>query len=110
MVNVSSIVGLTPMGSNMGHAVATAGLIYLTRCLAVAFAPDVTVNCVAPSLMEGTRGALLAPAAVVKAMRQRTVLKRNPSVQAVVDQVVYFCRADTVTGQVLVIDGGVHFH
>ena len=110
IVNIGSVIGLTPMGSNMGHAVAKAGLVHLTRCLAVALAPEATVNCVAPSLMEGTRGAQLVPAAAAEAMRQRTILKRNPSVQDVVDQVLYFCRADTVTGQVLVIDGGVHFH
>ena len=43
-------------------------------------------------------------------MRQRTLLKRNPSLDDVVAQVMYFCRADSLTGQVLVIDGGVHFH
>jgi 3-oxoacyl-[acyl-carrier protein] reductase len=110
IVNIGSIVGLTPMGSNMGNAVSKAGLIHLTRCLAVALAPEVAVNCVAPSLMEGTHGAQIVPAAAVEAMRQRTLLKRTTSVQDVVDQVVYFCQAETVTGQVLLIDGGVHFH
>jgi 3-oxoacyl-[acyl-carrier protein] reductase len=110
MVNIASIIGLTPMGSNVAFSVAKAGLIHLTRCLAVALAPDVSVNCVAPSLMEGTHGAQLVAPAVLEAMRQRTILKRNPTVQDVVDQVVYFCRADTVTGQLLLIDGGVHFH
>jgi 3-oxoacyl-[acyl-carrier protein] reductase len=110
IVNIGSVVGLTPMGSNLAHAVSKAGLIHLTRCLAVALAPDVTVNCVAPSLMEGTRGAQIVPTAAVEALRQRTLLKRNSSVQDVVDQVVFFCRADTVTGQVFVIDGGFHFH
>jgi 3-oxoacyl-[acyl-carrier protein] reductase len=110
IVNVGSVVGLAPMGSNLAHAVSKAGLIHLTRCLAVALAPDVTVNCVAPSLMEGTRGAQIVPPEAVEALRQRTLLKRNASVQDVVDQVVHFCRADTVTGQVLVVDGGLHFH
>ena len=110
MVNIASIIGLTPMGSNLAFSVAKAGLIHLTRCLAVALAPEVAVNCVAPSLMEGTHGAQIVPPAAVEAQRQRTILKRNTSVQDVVDQIVFFCRADTVTGQVLVIDGGFHFH
>jgi 3-oxoacyl-[acyl-carrier protein] reductase len=110
IVNIGSVVGLAPMGSNLAHAVSKAGLIHLTRCLAVALAPDVTVNCVAPSLMEGTRGAQIVPPAAVESLRQRTLLKRNSSVRDVVDQVMYFCQADTVTGQILVVDGGLHFH
>jgi 3-oxoacyl-[acyl-carrier protein] reductase len=81
LVNIASIIGLTPMGSNVAFSVAKAGLIHLTRCLAVAVAPDVSVNCVAPSLMEGTHGAQLVGQAVVEAVRQRTILKRNPTVQ-----------------------------
>ena len=54
IVNVSAFIGLTPTGSSIAHAVSKAGLIHLTRCLAVALAPDETVNCVAPGLMEGT--------------------------------------------------------
>lgn len=110
IVNVSAFIGLTPAGSSIGHAVAKAGVIHLTRCLAVALAPDITVNCVAPGLMEGTRMSQRVPAAAVEAMRQRAILKRTTSIQDVADQVVYFCRADSVTGQVLVIDGGIHFH
>ena len=50
------------------------------------------------------------PPEAVAAMRQRAVLKRTTSLQDVADQVVTFCRAESVTGQVLVIDGGIHFH
>jgi 3-oxoacyl-[acyl-carrier protein] reductase len=42
--------------------------------------------------------------------RQRAVLKRAASVEDVADQVVAFCRSDSVTGQVLNIDAGVFFH
>jgi enoyl-[acyl-carrier-protein] reductase (NADH) len=42
--------------------------------------------------------------------RQRAVLKRAASVDDVADQVVAFCRSDSVTGQVLNIDAGVFFH
>ena len=110
IINISAFIGLTPAGSSIGHAVAKAGLIHLTRCLAVALAPDITVNCVAPGLMEGTRMSQRVPDAAVEAMRQRAILKRTTSIQDVSDQVVNFCRADSVTGQVIVIDGGIHFH
>jgi 3-oxoacyl-[acyl-carrier protein] reductase len=76
----------------------------------VALAPEVTVNCVAPGLMEGTRMAKRLPAEVVESTRRLAVLQRSTAIGDVAAQVVAFCRADSVTGQVLNIDGGVHFH
>ena len=62
IVNISSVAGLGPSGSSIAYAVSKAGLIHLTKCMAVALAPDVLVNCVAPGLLEGTRAtANLAP-------------------------------------------------
>src|SRR4029079_13889585 len=55
IVNIASIAGLVPGGSSIAYAVSKAGLIHLTRCMSVALAPDVLVNCVAPGLLEGTR-------------------------------------------------------
>ena len=110
IVNVASVAGLRPAGSSIAYAVAKAGLIHLTRCLAVAMAPEVTVNCVAPGLMEGTRMAKRLPAEVVESTRRLAVLQRSTGIEDVAAQIVAFCRADSVTGQVLNIDGGVHFH
>ena len=55
IVNIASVAGLGPSGSSIAYAVSKAGLIHLTRCMAVALAPHVLVNCVAPGLLEGTR-------------------------------------------------------
>lgn len=110
IVNVGAMIGLMPAGSSIAQAVTKAGVIHLTRCLAVALAPDVTVNCVAPGLMEGTQMSARVPAEAVDAMRQRSLLKHNTGIQDVADQIIQFCRAESVTGQVLVIDGGIHFH
>src|SRR5256712_576956 len=110
IVNVASVAGLRPAGSSIAYAVSQAGLIHLTPCLARALAPDVTANCVAPGLMEGTRMAKRLPAEVVESTRRLAVLQRATAVDDVAAQVVAFCRADSVTGQVLTIDGGGHFH
>lgn len=40
----------------------------------------------------------------------RAALKRHTSVNDVAERVLAFCRADTVTGQASVIDGGLVFH
>jgi len=50
IVNIASVAGLGPMGSSIGDAVSKAGLIHLTRSMAVALAPETLVNCVAPGL------------------------------------------------------------
>jgi 3-oxoacyl-[acyl-carrier protein] reductase len=110
IVNIASIAGLRPSGSSIAYASSKAALIHLTRCLAVALAPAITVNCVAPGLIEGTRMAQRLPPAVVERARQGVVLGRTSDIGDIADQVVTFCRAESVTGQTLVIDGGLHFH
>src|SRR5204863_10210469 len=76
IVNVASVAGLRPAGSSIAYAVSKAGLIHLTRCLAVALAPEVTANCVAPGLMEGTRMAKRLPDEVVESTRRLAVPPR----------------------------------
>lgn len=49
-------------------------------------------------------------AEAVETGRQRAKLNRHTSLEDVADQVLKFCRAESVTGQVLVIDGGIVFH
>jgi 3-oxoacyl-[acyl-carrier protein] reductase len=110
IVNVASIGGLYPASSSIAYSSTKAGLIHLTRCLAVALAPSVLVNCVAPGLIEGTRMAARLPDAVREAGLQRAVLHRAASVDDIAEQVVTFCLTDSVTGQVLPIDGGSVFN
>jgi 3-oxoacyl-[acyl-carrier protein] reductase len=110
IVNVASVAGLKPDGSSIAYAASKAALIHLTRCLAVALAPSITVNCVAPGLIEGTRMAQRLPQPVTGRARTQAVLRRTSSAADIAEQIVTFCRADSVTGQVVVIDGGAFFH
>lgn len=110
IVNVAAMAGLRPMGASMAQSVSKAGLIQLTRCLAVALAPKVTVNCVAPGLMEGTELTRNISDAFRAGFTAQAALGTTTSLADVAGQIVQFCRADTVTGQTVVIDGGVHFH
>jgi 3-oxoacyl-[acyl-carrier protein] reductase len=106
IVNVASVGGLVPMSSSIAYSASKAGLIHLTRCLAVALAPDVTVNCVAPGLIEETRMAKRLPSEVANTVREQVVLGRTASIADIAGQVMTFCRAESITGQVMVIDGG----
>jgi len=110
IVNIASVAGLGPSGSSIAYAVSKAGLIHLTRCMAVGLAPAVLVNCIAPGYLEGTRAtANLSPAYRERA-KDAALLKRAADKEDVANQVVALCQADSITGQTLVIDAGRFFH
>jgi 3-oxoacyl-[acyl-carrier protein] reductase len=111
IINITSVAGLNPGGSSIAYAVSKAGLIHLTRCLAVALAPHVLVNSVAPGVMEGTRMTANLDPAYAQRGRERALLKRAAHKEDVADQVLAFARSDSTTGQTVVIDaGGGVFH
>jgi 3-oxoacyl-[acyl-carrier protein] reductase len=106
VVNIASLAGIAPGGSSIAYAASKAALIHLTHCLAVALSPDVTVNCVAPGFVEGTRMAERVPEAMKQMVRAQSVLGRTGSVDDIAEMVVAYCRTDSVTGQTIVVDGG----
>jgi len=110
IVNIASVAGLAPSGSSIAYAVSKAGLIHLTRCMAVALAPDVLVNCVAPGLLEGTRATANLAKTQTEHAAAASLLKKAADKDDVADQVVTMCRTETMTGQTMVIDSGRIFH
>lgn len=103
VVNIADLAGLEPWPKYVAHCTSKAGLIMLTKGLARALAPDITVNAVAP-------GAVLLPDDWDESARRHfaetTPLKRLGSAEDVANAVVYLLEADYVTGEVLVVDGG----
>lgn len=110
IVNISSVAGLAPTGSSIAYAVSKAGLIHLTKCMAVALAPHVLVNCVAPGYIEGTRATSNLDPAYQQRSRESSLLKRAADKDDIAAQVVELCRTDSITGQTLAIDAGRVFH
>jgi 3-oxoacyl-[acyl-carrier protein] reductase len=110
IINISSGAGLRPGGSSIAYAVSKAGLIHLTRCLAVALAPEVLVNCIAPGMLEDTRMTANLDPEFAERARRGALLKRAASKSDVADQAVAFARTNTITGQTIVVDSGVFFH
>ena len=106
IVNISSGAGVAPRGSSIAYAVSKAGMIHLTRCMAVALAPAVTVNCISPGFMEGTRATANRPAEYQATVADMTLLRHVVSKDDVAEQLVTFCRSDSVTGQNVVMDCG----
>jgi NAD(P)-dependent dehydrogenase (short-subunit alcohol dehydrogenase family) len=110
IVNIASVAGLAPTGSSIAYAVSKAGLIHLTRCMAVALAPETLVNCVAPGLLEGTRATANLRPEQIERSASSALLKKAADKDDCADMVVTMCRSETMTGQTVVIDAGRHFH
>jgi 3-oxoacyl-[acyl-carrier protein] reductase len=110
IINITSVAGFQPQGSSIAYAVSKAGLNHLTKCMAVALAPDILVNGVAPGLMEGTRMTERLTAEHVKRATANSLLGKAASKEDIAAQVVVMCQTDTMTGQTAVIDSGRVFH
>ena len=103
VVNITDLSAFQPWLERPHHAVSKAALVHLTKVQARALAPDVRVNAVAP-------GAVLPPEELDEEVRRSlaaaTPLGRLGTPEDVVQAVLYLARAELVTGEVLVVDGG----
>lgn len=106
IITTSSVAGLNPVGSSIPYAVSKAGLIHVTKCLAVALAPDIRVNSVAPGLLM-TRWVAGFSEERLDAMSQRALLKRPTDVPDVAAAFVMLAKNESMTGQVVTIDAGI---
>jgi 3-oxoacyl-[acyl-carrier protein] reductase len=104
IVNVASVAGLTGRGSSIGYAASKAGVISVTKSLALALAPQILVNAVAPGYVE-TRWTAGRDAFRAAALNG-TPLERVAEPEDVAEAILYLAKTDFVTGQVLVVDGG----
>jgi NAD(P)-dependent dehydrogenase (short-subunit alcohol dehydrogenase family) len=103
IVNISSLGGIRPWADHAHYCASKAGVIMLTRALAKAFAPDITVNSVAPGVIPFED---IDPRGI--AMIQSTPAGRGGTPDEVAGAVVYFLQASSfITGQVLAVDGGL---
>ena len=100
IINISSLGGLLPWPAYTHYCVSKAGSIMLTKCLARALGPEITVNSVAP-------GTIQFPGEKPDEDYIRKVpLHRTGTGDEIAQAVLYFATADFVTGQILAVDGG----
>ncbi len=105
IVNVSSIAGVRQTGSSIPYAASKAALNHMTALLAKVVGPEVRVNAVAPGLIDTPWTADWdAIRGVVSAMAP---LKRSGTPGDVADVILSLASTPYVTGQVLVVDGGL---
>jgi 3-oxoacyl-[acyl-carrier protein] reductase len=111
IVNVSSVAGIAGIGSSIPYCASKAGLNVLTTILARTLAPKIRVNAVAPGFITGRwlAGGLGAAYEPIKhAMEQRAPLGKVCEPGDVAAAILSLLTgSDLVTGQVLVVDGGM---
>jgi 3-oxoacyl-[acyl-carrier protein] reductase len=112
IVNVGSTAGLRGSGSSLPYAVSKAAVHHLTRTLAVAMAPQVRVNAIAPGSVatnwyRGRFGDEKADAAE-RAVADTTPLHGVATPQDCAQAILALLSSDWITGQVVVVDGGKH--
>ena len=111
IINVSSAAGLIPMEERAAYSSSKAGLLMLTRVLALEWAPyQITVNAVAPTFIETelARQTLDRPG-MRDHLLSRIPLNRLATVEDLAGAVLYLCSsaADFITGTVIPVDGGL---
>ena len=111
IVNIGGLTAHTGAANRVHVVTAKAGLVGMTRALAHDLAPQrVTVNCVAPGLIDTVRKADSASASPAHHATRSTLLGRRGSAAEVAQAVSYLCShaARYVTGQVLHVNGGAY--
>jgi 3-oxoacyl-[acyl-carrier protein] reductase len=106
IVNIATVTALRPMGSSIGYSVSKAAVVHLTRCLAAALAPEITVNAVAPGAML-TRWVPNRTEEDIQRTRDRAPLKRFSELDDVAAAVLMVARNDSMTGQIVTVDAGM---
>jgi NAD(P)-dependent dehydrogenase (short-subunit alcohol dehydrogenase family) len=104
IVNIADLGGLEPWPQYPVHSISKAGVIMLTKVLAMSLAPDVTVNAIAP-------GTVMVPddfdAEKRRFLAETTPLKRLGTPADAANALLFLIeRGDFMTGETIVVDGG----
>jgi 3-oxoacyl-[acyl-carrier protein] reductase len=115
IVNIASVLGVVPARLQCAYTTAKAGVVQLTRTMAIELAPsNILVNCVAPgsTLTEGTKQLFYGNEAIMQERAERMLshvpLNRPGTVEEVAHAVLFFAAPESsyITGQTLCVDGG----
>lgn len=105
IVNMGSLGGLRPWATHAHYCSSKAAVHMLTKVMAEALAPAISVNAVAPGMIDlGEKAA----EAFMKKMAKQTPMQRSGTAADIAAAVMFFATAPQfITGQVLAVDGGL---
>lgn len=104
IVNISSLGGIRPWPEHAHYCASKAGVIHMTRALARAFAPQISVNSVAPGVIPFAE----ADSEEIHHLVEQTPAGRAGTADEIADAVLFFLAGTKfITGQVLAVDGGL---
>ena len=105
IINIGSLGGLRAWADHAHYCASKAALHMLTQAMAKAFAPEVTVNCVAPGWIDLAED---GDEAVAQHFAAKTPMQRNGTANDVAQAVAFFATTGNfVTGQIMAVDGGL---
>jgi NAD(P)-dependent dehydrogenase (short-subunit alcohol dehydrogenase family) len=103
IINIGSLGGIHPWPTHGHYCTSKAALHMLTQTMAKAFAPEISVNCVAPGMVVNGE---VDPA--YEHFAKKTPMQRNGTPNDVAEAVLFFARGPHfITGQILGVDGGL---
>ncbi len=106
VINVSSLAGERPTGSSIPYACSKAAVSHMTRLLANTLGPAVRVNAVAPGLVDTPWTADWGT--VREFVNAQAPLQRTATPEDVAEVIVGLARSSYVTGEVVLVDGGLN--
>jgi pteridine reductase len=109
IINIGSLGGIHPWPTHGHYCTSKAALHMLTSTMSKAFAPEISVNCVAPGMIvTGANGNDGEASAEYEHFAKKTPMRRNGRPQDVAEAVLFFATGPHfITGQILGVDGGL---
>jgi 3-oxoacyl-[acyl-carrier protein] reductase/pteridine reductase len=103
ILNIGSLGGLHPWTTHAHYCTSKAALHMLSQTMAKAWAPEISVNCIAPGMI--VQGEVDE---AYEHFARKTPMKRNGTAHDVAAAAIFFATAPHfITGQILAIDGGL---
>jgi len=103
ILNIGSLGGLHPWATHAHYCTSKAALHMLSKTMAKAWAPEISVNCIAPGMI--VQGEVEE---AYEHFARKTPMQRNGTAQDVAAAAIFFATAPHfITGQLLAVDGGL---
>ncbi len=110
IINIASIAGIEPLYGLSIYSAAKAGVIGITKALAIELAPRIRVNAIAPGIVKTKMGESLLKVLKLteeEYLEKYTLLKRFIEPNEIADAVIFLIKTPSITGQTIVIDAGL---